>query len=419
MSGSPLATSLPFMQQTIQVYEHEVLRVGDQRNGVTFDSRHHEALAAFAEWHSTKYFRLVHRGVRFAQYVGALQVGSLTIEILPKTDRATPNEHPVLQSVLLDLLRACRILKPAPNATGRLRSRRGTLLDIYLEQMLADTERLMHQGLLRTYRVAARNRPTLKGQIHFPKHLQLNLTREDRFFTRCPEFTYDHSYNRILRQALVILGAMPLRPDLQSKVRRLLHFFPELPPPPSLPEIAQLQFDRQTQAYQSPLQTALLILRHQQPDVRSGRLPVLALLFDMNVLFEEFVFRQIQRATGKNVAAHRQMRRSFWDQRYLQPDILLYIGDERIVLDTKWKLLRRVQPDMADLRQMYVYNQFFEARRSVLVYPRVEGLEDLPPTPFAPTAGASGDSLCQVVFVDLVNNGKLNHELGKELLNNL
>lgn len=404
------------LQNTIQVYEHEVLRIGDQRNGITFSSQHFEALAAFAEWYSTKYFTLLHRGIRFAQYVGALQVGKLTIEILPKTDQATPKDYPVLQSVLLDMLRICRILEPEAGPRATLQARPGTLLDIYLETWLAGIELLLHRGLLRTYRTIAQNRFTLKGQIHFPKHLQTNLAHHERFFTRHQEFTYDHLYNRILRQALEILLKTVIRVDLQSKVQTLLHRFPKLPPPIYLPPMEQLHFDRQSNAYQSVLQIALLILQQQQPDVRSGRLPVLAILFDMNRLFEEFIFRQLQQAATENLSVHRHLRCSFWEQRYLQPDILLKINDQRIVLDTKWKILRRVSPDMADLRQMFVYNQYFQAERSVLIYPQVNGLQDLPPTPFASAAEPSTPSFCQVVFVELIKNGKLNLNINKELV---
>lgn len=401
----------------LQVYEHDVLRVGDQRNGITFSRQHFEALAAFAEWHSTPYFQLMHHAVHFEQYVGAVQVGTLTIEILPKTDRHTPIGHTVAQSVLLDMLRACRILQPQTAATGYLRSRPGTLLDLHLEQFLSQIEQLLHRGLVRTYRTTGRNRPTLKGPIHFPKHLQQNLSRQDRFFTRQQAFSFDHPYNRLLRQALILLTRLPIRSALQSKALRLLRHFPELPLPQQLPAPRQLHFDRQTQAYEAPLHLALLLLRHRQPDVRSGRLPVLTLLFDMNALFEEFVFRQLQRAAEGQTAVRRQVRRTFWEQRHLQPDILLESGDERIILDTKWKLLRRANPDMNDLRQLFVYNQFFRARRGVLVYPQVTGLQDLPPAPFAlPEAAAS---FCQVVFIELVKSHLLNRQLGKELLQKL
>lgn len=414
---APLVGFLKIMMHQsncLQVYEHDVLRVGDQRNGVTFSRQHFEALAAFAEWHSTPFFQLVHRGVRFAQYVGAVQVGSLTIEILPKTDRHAPIGHTVAQSVLLDMLRACRILQPKPGDTGYLRTRPGTLLDVHLEEFLTQVEQLLPRGLVRTYRTAGRNRPALKGPIHFPQHLQHNLTRRDRFFTRQQEFSYDHPYNRLLRQALVLLARLPLRSALQGKTMRLLRHFPELPPPVQLPEPRQLHFDRQTKAYESPLQLALLLLQHRQPDVRSGRLPILTLLFDMNALFEEFIFRQLHRAADEQMVVRRQVRRAFWEQRHLQPDILLEFGDERIILDTKWKLLQRASPDMEDLRQMFVYNQFFDAKRSILVYPQALGLQDLPPTPFA--LPDSTEAHCQIVFVELVTNERLNPQLGKELL---
>lgn len=40
-----------------------------------------------------------------------------------------------------------------------------------------------------------------------------------------------------------------------------------------------------------------------------------------------------------------------------------------LVLDTKWKLPEKNIPDYNDLKQMFVYNEFWNSSNAVLVYP--------------------------------------------------
>lgn len=393
---------------TLQVFEHQKLRIGER-----LSQQQWQALAAFAQRHSERYFTVLHNGIQFSHYVGALQVGDLTIEILPKIDK---EDELNVQSVLVEMLQECRILQPESIANAALRARRGPLLEIYITQFLNEVEILLRTGLTRVYALEAKNRKTFKGRMLTNKQLEKNITRPERVFTQTLEFTYDTPFNRILYTALLILQTLPLQTRLTDKLQQLYRLFPALKPWNSpLPELESLRFNRETLHYKNALQTALFILRQAQPDLRSGQLPVLAILFDMNFLFEEFIFRQLQKKANENITVKRQVPKPFWSSRRIQPDILLTIDNQNIVIDTKWKKLQKVSPAMEDLRQMYVYNQYFEAKHSVLVYPRVAGLEDLPPVPFHAKEN-SEVYFCEVRLVDLVKDGQLNRSLGQDLL---
>lgn len=401
-------------QQNIRVFEHQLLRIGEAVQGIVFTRPHFDALAAFAERNTQKYYTLQHNGVRFANYVGALQVGRLTIEILPKIDQAGDVN---IQHVLLDMLKACRILQPESPGFARLSLRIGSLLDLYVHQFINEVTQILHQGLTKSYAPVAANRQVLKGRLLLEKQLQYNLAHRERFYTESYEFSYNHEYNILLNNAIKALTQLPVHPAIQFEAQQLLHRFPPLKQVSNpLPNPDELYFTRQTKRYESAVRTATLILQQFQPDVRAGQLPVLAILFDMNALFEEFIYRQLKNAADKATIVLRQVRQSFWERHYLQPDILLIKENQRIVLDTKWKRLQKASPEMNDLRQLFVYHQYFDASRGVLVYPRMPGLQDLPPTPFSPTLDKNQKYFCQLVFVDLVKNGKLNSQIGKDLL---
>ncbi|NJL76920.1 MAG: hypothetical protein HC892_19765 [Saprospiraceae bacterium] len=126
----------------------------------------------------------------------------------------------------------------------------------------------------------------------------------------------------------------------------------------------------------------------------------------------------MQEACPTGVKIFRQQRQSFWQERFIRPDILIQTPKQTIVLDTKWKILERIHPAMSDIQQAFVYGQYFGATKTVLVYPKVHPLADLPPTPFQPTPEGK-TYFCEIRFVEVIGTTGLNLNLGKQLLDTL
>jgi 5-methylcytosine-specific restriction enzyme subunit McrC len=112
--------------------------------------------------------------------------------------------------------------------------------------------------------------------------------------------------------------------------------------------------------------------------VSTGRNNVLALLFDMNVLWEQFVYISLKKEfkkRNKTDTIETQSIKQFWTStnrhtNRLEADIVINKNtDNCIVLDTKWKNIGNSAPSSEDLRQMYAYHIYFNAKKVALVYP--------------------------------------------------
>jgi len=384
---------------TIQVFEHDCLYIGS--GTACLKDYQLKTLQEFFKPSNFPYYSLVNNGVLFCEYVGVLQVGDLTIEVLPKVERNTPaNEKGTWQKVLIDMLRLSGIFKIAAPSIATLNLKSNSVLDLYFELFISEVEVLMRKGLIKRYTKKEGNLKALKGKLCFAKHIQQNLVHKERFYVQYTTYSPDHVVNQILYKTLSLLNHINRNISLNSRIGALLLDFPELKDiNVTDATFDRIYYDRKTEGYSTAISIARLLLLNYHPDIRKGHNDVLALMFDMNDLWEKFVLATIRKCAIKDenikVVSGQEMRH-FWRRtprgRYtpMYADITITTtSGKTIVLDTKWKNFDNYKPNPDDLRQMYVYHDFYMAEKVALVYPSVN---NTPLTGLFAIPGAKADS---------------------------
>lgn len=213
----------------------------------------------------------------------------------------------------------------------------------------------------------------LKGSLQFGKHIQNNLVHQERFFVKHSIYDVQHLLHFIFYKTLRLLKLINSNTNLHSRIGALLLHFPEMPDIRiTESSFEKIILDRKTVRYQKALEISKLLLLRYHPDLNNGQNHVLALMFDMNKLWEQFVAVSLRRQPGFKVLT--QKSKKFWNpkdgqRRTIRPDILIEVNSKNYVLDTKWKLLTDNRPSAEDIRQMYAYHHYFNAKKVALVYP--------------------------------------------------
>lgn len=356
----------------IQVFEYEKLLVGNQG----FSKVHLNALLGYNQQHNFQYFDGIINGIQFKQYVGIIQVNGLTIEILPKADKSDGSSHKDWQVNLIKMLRTCRRLKADPIGEAHVTRHRHHLLEVYFELYLKEIDSLIHKGLIKQYRKQSNNVKALKGKLEFAENVRQNHIHKERFFTSHQVYDTNHSVHQVLFKALEVVEFFTRGSYLANKTKRVILDFPQV----SNIVINESTFTslpkgRKTEPYKTALEIARMLLLNYSPDISQGREKMLALLFDMNVLWEEFVLQMLKKAfrDDPTVFIKGQDSKPFWGSNTLRPDIVLENkreGESQIaVIDTKWKRPTNKVASVGDLRQMYAYNKFWNSSKAMLLYP--------------------------------------------------
>lgn len=362
-------------REHIRVFEYQTIVLNQKfEDGVVFDQTKLDAFVRFFG-KGVPYYGLIRNGIQFNEYVGAIQVGNTLISVLPKADKQQKEdeaEKKKWNQVLIDMLRAVYGFDIKAPSSSHLKIKNNSVLDLYFELFVKETEYLLHWGLVKKYRKTDGNLKALKGSLHFSKQVSKNVVHKERFFTRHSTYDTEHLLHIVLYQTIQILKRINTNAALVGRINALLLNFPEMPNQKITESIFdKLVFNRKTMGYRKAIEIARLILLHYHPDLSKGRDDVLALMFDMNALWEQFVLVSLKKSKELKVSG--QDSRYFWKpeggkKRSIRPDITVSTKGGIYVLDTKWKLVSS-KPSIEDIRQMYAYHHYFEAKKVALLYP--------------------------------------------------
>ena len=355
--------------KVIQKYEYDRLYVGEEG----FNKRHWKAFVALNSLHDDKYFKVLHNGLQFNQFVGVLQVDGLLVEIHPKADRNDADEK--WKGVLLEMLKACGRLKAQTTGSAIVRKQHLNLLEVYFEYFLRELEFLIHNGLVKKYRRQTGNVKALKGKLEFAGQIRKNLIHKERFYTNHQVYDANHLLHQILGVALNIVGKFTASTRLNDLCKRIQLAFPEVRKIKVNTQLFdRIIFNRKTAVYERALELARLIILNYSPDITSGREKMLSLLFDMNVLWEEYILTTLKKYVNKEnlpFEVYGQESKPFWGYNSLRPDLVIRNKETKQIhiVDTKWKCPGTNKASVQDLRQIYAYCRYWSAEKGLLLYP--------------------------------------------------
>lgn len=362
----------------IHVFEYQKLKFDHTEND--FTESHFNTMVKFNEKNDNKYYTIIHKGIKFNSYVGVIQIGSLTIEILPKADNNTSNsleQKQKWQNVLLSMLKVCKQIQVNNISETTLKKRYNSILDVYFEMYLNEVEELIQKGLIKKYRRVQENQLALKGKLVFTKNIQKNTIHKERFYCEHQVYDKNHLLHQIVFKGLLILDGF-ITGHLKDKLNRILfHFsdFKEININAS--HFLKINPNRKSKSYNKAIDIAKMLILNYSPNLNSGNDNMLALLFDMNKLWEEYVYRILQKHKPLEYHISPQNSTKFWESKRIKPDIVIKHKGEIFIIDTKWKIINNHKPSDDDLKQMFAYNLFWKAEKSLLLYPKINQEDSL------------------------------------------
>lgn len=315
-------------------------------------------------------------GGKFIQarnYVGVLQTKSgLTIEILPKIADKTDTDKS--KAVFIKMLKTLKNFPFKSSNLASLKTQNLPLLEIFISMFLCELEALVKKGIKSDYVALEENLNFLKGKLNINEQIKRNSVHKERFYVGYSEFLSDIKINRIIKTTLKFLYKKSNSSKNQQKIRELLFIFDEVSECEDYKNFfAKLVINRQIRHYEQTLLWCKIFLLNNSFTPHKGDDLALALLFDMNALFESYVGNFIKKKFSGTILQHSEKHLVEEPKSFkLRPDIFL---KGKFIADTKWKIVSsRDDISQADLYQLYAYGKKHECDKLHLIYPKIDDI---------------------------------------------
>lgn len=343
-------------------------------------------------------------------YVGVIQTkDGTTIEILPKIKEL---ENEKLKEILIKMLKT---LKKSPFKnfnTANLKASKMQLLEIFISMFLEELAKLVQKGIKSDYVQKEENLKFLKGKLKISEQIKQNSVHKERFFVQYEEFSSDRVENRLIKTTLEYLYKKSKSNKNQQRIREFLFVFDEIKVSHNIKtDFEKIKLNRQMKDYEQVLLWCKTFLFENSFSPYKGNDIAFALLFDMNLLFESYVYDYLRREGKfeniKNQDKEHHLAYENQNGKFaLKPDIV--IDEGKIIIDTKWKILSLEKSNQgisqSDMYQLYAYGTKYQScEKLYLIYPKDGDIKESLYHYFSENDSKDKKLPLEILFFDLEN----------------
>ena len=290
----------------------------------------------------------------------------------------TPRLHVVIEPKLpidrvFSLLGFARKFRFAADTTT-LAAREG-IVEPFVAAFLDALQRALRRGLLMSYISKEEALPTIRGRIRFAEQLRRRYDLPLPIEVGYDDYTVDTKANRLVKAALRRIERLRLRDSrLRRRTAEALGAFEGVADmnfdPRRLPTFNYTRLDAR---YRPALELAALLVRNTSVDLHPGAASTSSILFDMNDVFEDFVWAAIGDELRGILPARYRWRQGksvvLDEDRHVrpEPDLSLWDGTRCVFVgDAKYK--ETEQGEVGDIYQLLAYCSATGLDKGLLLY---------------------------------------------------
>lgn len=372
------------MIKTISIREYDKLNIRKER-----DLEHNTISMSDAAYlqsvvmDNSPVFSYGNRCLIAQQYVGVIEMPDFTIEILPKIYGEVDSDR--LRDVLVRMLLVAHQTTSIRRFKASVATRKNSLSEVVIQSFLYELKIYIDSGLQHEYKKVTQNINKVKGQIVFSQQLRRNVLAPTKFYCRYSKYVADNELNQFFKACLSEMARLSRDAQNKRMIEDLIPSFEGISEVDSQVALGYgIEFNSINARAKDAYTYGRMFLENLHATMSAGLTQVYTMLFNMDQLYELFVYRVATIVFGSRVTYQKMgsymVARNSDGKKFvsLRPDLTLKISDqEQWIIDTKWKIPGRFAKE-SDVYQMNAYSTGIKnVSKVILLYPRVSRLDHL------------------------------------------
>lgn len=329
--------------------------------------------------HLDSALKVTPNGIETNSWVGVIKYKNSHFQILPKLICNDEDKKENILKNLIFMLSYTKKLDIKTSNEAKLSSAKNPFIEILIREYAKSLFECLKRLTPKKYVREEDNLKFIKGKIRFSENIRYNCTNKARFYCEYDEF----SENNILNQLFLFVTTCLYNISNDSYNKKTLKFIINY-----YADINLIRFDkfkaekiklsRNQELFRKPFSLAKMFVEKTSVDLSKNKFENITLIWDMNKLFEEFVFEIMKKYENElecTLTAQRGRKLLVGDtskKRNTFVDIMVEKDNgEKIVLDTKYKKFATTDDfSNADVFQVSTYCLLHKANHAILLYPK-------------------------------------------------
>lgn len=331
--------------------------------------------------------KVTRNGIKAKSFVGVIKYKNLHLEILPKLISKNANnsneiqeeERSIILKNLIFMLSYTKNLDIKTNENAKLATEKNPFIEILIKEFATSLFEALKRLTPKKYVREEENLNYLKGKIRFSENIRYNCTNQAKFYCEYDEF----SENNPLNQLFLFVSTCLYNISNNSYNKKLLKFIINYYSDISFVrfdkfKIQKIKLTRSQEFFKKPFNLAKMFVEKTSVDLSKNKFENITLVWDMNKLFEEFIFELIKRKIPEcspiAQKTKRLLRSTQETRRDTKVDIL--VQHPQVIIDTKYKKFTNFDDiSSADIYQVTTYCTLYGYKKAILLYPQYDDIE--------------------------------------------
>lgn len=361
----------------LSLIEHEKIKIGSRNDPVNKQISQADAdyLQSVETISGSPIFKWGNKTLIAQQWVGVISTPNISIEVMPKIANTSTVEE--IRDKLVKMLLLVNNVSSKETITSSLSYGTHGFIDVLASIFLRKLEKEVLRGIILSYEKVSNNLQAVKGSIDFTQHINKNAMVESKFFCKYSKMTKNHLINQTIKYTLALLNRV-VRTNLNKiMIKKLSLYFEDVEDVAvTLDDVEKIQYHRNNIRYSEIIDYCKIFISGTALELRVGFVKLNFLMFDMNKLYQEFIYKSLKRILKDKIYRAKTSylltnRSNGAKKAKLIPDIFYRINSNKeVVIDTKWKIVEKFASEK-DLYQMNAYMSVFnDVEESILLYPK-------------------------------------------------